>query len=223
MFEFLGNLPLILQIILFFSALGVTGVAVFVVARGGHLKIGRFELNNDQTPNTAGCSDEQDVMIRSLENRLTIFHRDSCQIVRRYMHQELGVPQQYLENNGDFILASNLLWRGIYGKNGKHSVRTIIEDRIIHEDYLLRKEKDPDKFISKRRALMKEITRQIESEMQELFNNEYHNIYSVTTEENPSEPITMHRALFREKLATLISEFINGDLSSSVEALFYGE
>jgi hypothetical protein len=228
MYELISSLHPVAQIFITAGAL-LFLTSLFIAlwkfaGRASRIKLpGGIEIDSDETPRVPSSSEEQNELIRDLENMLTILFRDSCQIVRHHMHISLGIPKPYLENNGDFILASNLLWRGIFGKNGKHSVRTILEDRIIHRDYKLGGEEDSARRIIKRRAFMKGVTGQIESEIQALFNREYQNIYNLSTAENPTEPITTNRALIREDLADLISEFISGDLSSTIEALFFGE
>lgn len=223
MADVLSKLPPGVLSIIAIGSLVAVFAALVIFARAKRIQIGKdISIERGDSALIGACTeDDQAEILRNLENRLTALYSSACNVVRAFMLKSLGIPKQFLENNGDFIHAKDLLWRWIYGKNGKHSVRTIIEDRVVHRDYLLGGEKDPDRFIAKRRAFMRDIVDQIKAEGQGLFNLDYENIYSLARTESPGEPEAVTRVLIREDLADLINEFTFGDLSSSVEALFF--
>lgn len=222
-----------------FIAIGIVALTVLVgiplairILRGSSLKAKvagqEIELGGktaeslaDATPQTviAPADPEIQRLLSDLEGSLSIVYDEACQVVRVEMVRVLGVPKDALSSNGDFQFIDALLWQAIYGKNGKKSVRTILEDAILHKRFES-SSKIMNQIIEDRNEFLTSAVRHINAETQRVFEAKYHSKYDVY---NPvsGENTTHSRIISRERLAELLRGYTSDGILSMLESLFY--
>lgn len=169
-----------------------------------------------------GCSDEtQANYIRKLEGMLTEVYTEIKDIILQYM-VSIGIPKNSLANNGDYNFIMSLVWQVIYGKNGKRSVRTILEDAILREVYSIPKDITHREYVEMRTRGMRGIIPQIDGEMRNLIEDKYDNLYTVFDVKSKSGK-ELERAITMEKLGELLKAYTRDKLSPAVEVLFYDD
>jgi hypothetical protein len=217
-----------IPIVLFSGAL-ISVITWRLVKANIRAKIGGQELSIENSfpgshplSSAAGCSDEQLGMLRKLERMLTALYDRMGLEVLEFMSKTLEMPKDSLSNNGDLIFIWALIWQVVYGKNGKQSIRTILEDYIITKDYYVDKTLALENQIQKRQNLMRLIIPQIDGEIQKLFEDKYDNVYTLY---NPAlkEVHQETRAITREQLAEILRRYTKEKLSPLVEILLFEE
>jgi hypothetical protein len=181
-----------------------------------------FPGSNPGHGTAIGCSDEQLVILRRLERMLTSLYDRMGMVILEFMAKSLEIPKDSLSNNGDLIFIWSLIWQVVYGKNGKQSIRTILEDYIITGDYQVDHSLSLEQQIIKRQQLMRLIIPQIDGEIQKVFEDKYDNVYTLYN------PITKEvrqesRAITREQLAEILRRYTREHLSPLVEILLFEE
>lgn len=212
--------------IVIFSGILISVIAWRLIKANIKAKIGNNEITFQSgvpgSQPTIGCTDDQIAILRKLERMLTEVYDKMGTAVLTFMAKELGIPKDSLSNNGDFIFIWALVWQVVYGKNGKQSIRTILEDYIITRDYAIDTTLTLEHQIQKRQNLMRLVIPQIDGEIQKVFEDKYDNVYTLYNAEN-HEVKQVTRAITREQLAEILREYTKKQLSPLVEILFFEE
>lgn len=202
------------------------------ILKGGNLKakVGGQELEIggkaeesavDSTPQTALAPADPEIqrLLADLEGSLSIVYDEACQVIRLEMVRALGVPKDALSSNGDYQFIDSLLWQAIYGKNGKKSVRTILEDAILHKRFES-SSKIMNQIIEDRNEFLTSAVRHINAETQRLFEAKYHSQYDVFFPKSGRNK-TQHRIISRERLAELLRSYTEAGILKIIEQLFF--
>ncbi len=136
-----------------------------------------------------------------------------------YMKHDLSIPDNELSDNIDYDFLSELLWRVTFGRNGKHSIRTIVEDRIMRGKFELQKLPDYAAKNQARQEVMRSLVPQIESEVSTLFEDRYHNIVSMFDVER-KKVSRYTRCATQERIIALLREHVREQVSPVLETLF---
>lgn len=214
-----GWIVIAVMAVIFFTVV----IILILRGRGMEIKLGNklFKLDSGLPGSKPqfGCNEEQLEQLVCLDNRLASIYDSMKLAILVYMANDLNVPRDSLSNNDDLIYIRALLWQITYGKNGKHSIRTILEDYIIREKFQIPEDKHDVDKTKMRQVVMRELIPQLTSEMMILFDDKYDNeVTYFDVEKKESHP--KKRALHQEQITKLLREHINIEISPIIETLF---
>lgn len=197
-----------------------------VLKRGINAKIAGQELNINGVPGSKPgneYSEYQRNLLYDLESRLTEIYTNIKDRILHYMRHVLGIPENYLSSNDDYKFLLNLISLCVYGKNGRHSIRTILEDYIVSRHQKFKEEGvGIQELINRRSTTMSILIPQIDGELRKLIDEKYDNI---NTHFNPEtkENFELKRAIECEKVCILVGKYVREELSPIIEVLLFGE
>jgi len=205
--------------------LGAAVVLLRLIWRATRIKIKDYEVSMETAlpgapADTSGCSDTQVALLRRMEQRLVEMYDKLCIEILAYMAHELQIPKDALSNNIDYTFIASLVWQIVYGKNGKKSIRTILEDIIIHRDYDIAPSLTAQERITKRMRIMRNLIAQINGEMQKTFEDKYHTNVTLFNSKT-KEVVEWDRSITREQLAELTREVTSDSLGVIIEDLLF--
>jgi hypothetical protein len=166
-----------------------------------------------------GCNESQLIRLQALERKLSTIYDSLKLTILIYMAHDLEVPEDALSDNDDLTYIRMLLWAITYGKNGKHSIRTIVEDYILRGKFEVPDGTHETDKIKMRQSVMREIVPQITSEMMMMFDDKYDNQTTHFDKESKTS-FQQNRAVSQEQVTKIMREHINTDISPIIETIF---
>jgi hypothetical protein len=216
------------------SALSIPVVIVLIIkAIKGGLKVGKDGIEflgsdrNEQPKNTRATIRAK--LIRKNEIMLAGIFESLADLIRKHMVHDLNISKDHISENIDYKFVTSLIWQVVWGQNGRHSVRTVVEDAIKHEDYNIPTTISAERQIEARRSVMTGIIDVINYEMKSLFDNKYDDYFEVYVpayiddngKHRREQNLKFYHPVTRAKIAELFEHYTRNEMATKIEALLF--
>ncbi len=158
-------------------------------------------------------------LLSAFNSMLSQIYDDIKLMILTHMKRKLKVSQEHLPYNNDYHLIMALVHSATYGQNGKHSIRTIIEDRIMRREFQVHDIKDRTANNRARQLVMQAVIPQIQSEVADKFDKNYTNTAEIY-QKDKDKHLSYERLILQGDIINLLREHIHNNLSPVIETLF---
>ncbi len=158
-------------------------------------------------------------LIAELQRILPTIYDSLKMRILTHAKNDIGVPEETLSSNGDYDIINVLLRHFTKSRNGLAGLRTILEDRILAQEFEVHEITDRAENNRARQMVMRSVIPQIQSAMSMVFEWDYPSTVTIFDKETKTTT-RVERLINQEQLLSILREHINEEISPIIETLF---